>query len=650
MARRNKLKMYCGYAGKTLYIDLTAEEFRVEATDLEREKKYLGGFGSGYRLAYELIKPGIDPYSPENVIIMSPGCFVGTSVPGASRVCSFTKLPLINAIAWSNGGMHLGAMLKYAGYDHVIVSGKAKKVTYITINDGNISFCSAQDIWGKDIRESTKYIKKRNENHSVLCIGQAGENKSPFALAMIDCISTAGRGGLGAIMGSKNLKAIAVNGTGNVNVSDKKKLSELVLGLRKRFMKWSGRETAQGLGMMGGWLKNRIPSTCSREYMTDDEIRSVYGLEQYKSVEKYKKCCSSCMAADKEVIVLKDKTGERTPIPMGFFAQMASFGTHYAIDDINQAGHLIDLQNRYGLDSQAMELYIDFVLKLYENGVITSENVGGLQLKRGYESVKALIEKISTKKGIDDAIANGWHACFEAYGNECEQYAHIIKNQNVHWDPRLNILGTMEFAQIVSPKGPYSAFGGSPTTIAGLSIDIFKRHSKRVGASDELTNRIFNDDETFNLGSLTSCYETWVALLSCLGICNRTPNDRLYSAGSCAEIYSAVTGIKMNERKLMTAAERVWQISRAIIVRDGFTRNDDAVPMRWYEPYHGREGKPFQMYDYFRKKIMQPVDLKIILNDYYEARGWSLEKGIPVSTRLRTLDLHDVDEDMEKYR
>ena len=641
--------MSYGYAGRILYINLTNRSVRSEPLDIKREQKFLGGFGGSYRIAYEISKPGTDPLSPDNPIVFSAGVLAGTTVPGAIKVTAVTKLPLTGTFGWSQGSMAFASMLKWAGYDHVAVTGKAEKPVYLKIVDDEVEICDAAHLWGKDTVEATSEIKKGYENATVVCIGQAGENLGRLSLALIDNISTLGQGGLGAVMGSKNLKAVLAYGTRGVEIADRKRFSKAVNGLKARFMSFKNRDAVVQLGMMAGWKALVGAGYINTKYMTEEEVAGIYGIQQYQNMKIKGVGCPGCLVADKDVVQMKGGRFDGLTVPATSYQEIPAFGATFAIRDVSEAGYLLDICNRYGISAQTLEGLLEFIIDLYEAGIITKEDLGGLEVKRDFSTINELIEMIVHRRGLGDVFADGWRAIINRFGKECEKYAFITKGINFVWEPRISVLGTMEFAQIVSPKGPYSAFGGSPTTVPGLEIDFFKRHCNRVGASPDQIERIFDSPFGFNVARLSRCFEDWVTILTCLGICNRAQNDRYYSASLCAELYSAATGLEIGARELVEAADRIWTLTRAINVREGFTKKGDIIPDQWFQPLTLSDGEERVMRDYFKKKVLERKDVEQWRDDYYLERGWDVERGIPTEKKLGELGLDDVIEDMEKY-
>lgn len=239
-----------GYTGNILNINLTNKKITITKQNIDDIKQFIGGLGINTKFAAELIKPYIEPLSPENYLIIGVGPLVGTITPGSSRTVGTSKFPATGAIAYSCGSMSFGFQLKQSGFDHIIISGKADKPIYLLILDDHIDLKDAKEIWGQDIVESTNFLQKKHNNCGVIAIGQAGENLVRSSLALIDRTSTFGRGGLGAVMGSKKLKAIAVKGTKGVSIANHIEFNENFNKLLVRIKNYPHRESWHSLGML----------------------------------------------------------------------------------------------------------------------------------------------------------------------------------------------------------------------------------------------------------------------------------------------------------------------------------------------------------------------------------------------------------------
>ena len=250
-----------GYGGSILHVDLSRGEIRKEPLRPELRNNYIGGWGINNRLAYDLVPPHVDPLAPENAIILGAGAFSGTIIPGAAEFLVTTKFPINGAFATGSGGGHMPYMLKTSGYDNVVITGRAARPVYLKILDDDVELCDASDLWGKDCAETIDVLRNRHDPCSIVPIGPAGENLVKASVCLIDGLGTVGSGGLPAVMGSKNLKAIvACEGNEGVEPADRLALVRIVDALLERMAKWPGRETLMQRGLTGELLTPGGPS------------------------------------------------------------------------------------------------------------------------------------------------------------------------------------------------------------------------------------------------------------------------------------------------------------------------------------------------------------------------------------------------------
>lgn len=474
---------YLGYAGKILYVDLETSEIREEPLPLDLAKDFIGGGGLNHRLAYDLIKPGIDALSPDNVIIIGAGPLVGTIVP-ASRVMGITKEPFGGVIGPCGGGMRLGFMMKLSGYDHVVITGKAKRPVYLKIIGDYIEICDASDLWGKDLVMTTEELWDRYAGCSVLAISQAGENRVRFALAKIDTTSTFGRGGLGAVMGSKNLKAVVVRGNGPIKLARPERVKPIVDSIVDACKMWPQHEFWARYASTGNWanaIGQFLYRKNYREAISPEEATELYGPQIYDKVSKAKLGCSPCLYSCKDVLEIKEGENKGLVTPVSAYAGAGLAALKLGIKDYHQGLKLTSELDRYGLDYFAFGGLLDFLLHLHELGIISKEDVGGLPLEPTFTSYMTWADKIVFREGFGDVVADGWYALIDKIGKGCEEYAHIQKGKDYIYEPRLSGLGSMEFEQIVCPRGPTSSTAVSPTYTVGLSHERLRRRMGIVG-------------------------------------------------------------------------------------------------------------------------------------------------------------------------
>ena len=625
-----------GYTGNILKIDLTVDKISIIKQNIDDIKQFIGGLGINTKLVANLIKPKIDPLFSENVIIIGVGPLVGTITPGASRTVASTKFPATGAIAYSCGSMSFGFNLKHSGFDHIIISGKAEDPVYLVILNEHIELIDASDIWGKDIVESTNFLQKKYSESGVIAIGQAGENLVYGSLALIDKTSTFGRGGLGAVMGSKNLKAIVTKGTKGISIANPKEFNQLYRKLFERIRKYPQRESWHELGMLRSLPVGMILKASGQHKKARQCSERIY----LKKLKKRRIACPSCPMGDKDILELQEGNFKGL---INYTSSVINPFLMFTLDDLNTYDEAIksfDLVSRYGLDSLTITSLLKFCTHLYEKGILTKENTG-IEWKSDYRTLVQLIEMIVYRKGFGNILADGWKSLAETY-KSVENEMLTVKGLDIIFEPRFLRLGTMEFEQVVNPKGAHVASGGSPTYLgAGGSIDKFKMHFDRMGVPNSAIGRLFTPPlkkMVVNVGRLTRYSEDWYTVLTSLGLCARAQMNRFYGLELVTDIYNAVTGFNMQLDDLRIAAERTWNLLKIMNIKEGFSRKDDKFPEEWFKPLKfGENILKFQ--DFFGETIITPEVANQLLDDYYDERGWDKIRGIPMQEKIKELSL-----------
>jgi len=628
-----------GYAGQNIHLDLSTGEIRKESLDPDLTKNFIGGFGINTKLAYDFIKPGIDPLSPENFIIIGTGALGGTMAPGSSRLAATTKFSETGAVASGNGSLNFASQLKWAGYDHLIITGRADKPVYVNILDEDIALCDARHLWGTGLLRTTDGLRRKHgKTSSVVAIGQAGENMAGISMALIDKSATLGKGGLGAVMGSKNLKAIVVRGTGSINIADHRRFFKLL----NRFIK-----RVRAYPLQRQWIEKGI-NLSMRESSKDDPL---YGMQIYlEKAKRARMSCPSCPMADKEVLGVKEGDYRGLVVyTAGWSGRAENFGQVCNAGSYDKVLKCLDLANQYGIDSHSFSRVMDLAVELYEEGIITPEDTSGLVLKKDFDTIRKLLGQIAFRKDLGDVLADGMKAMIKKFGTEVDKKAAHVKGMETIFDPRERGLGTMEFELTLNPRGGHHTAGGSPSYVgSGQSLDKFASHCRRMGASNQAVERILDSDMGFNVGRLSRYSEDWYSVLSALGLCNRAQTNRFYSIESCAELYSAITGLEISAQELATAGERIWNVKKASNAREGFTRKDDRFPPKWFEPFYDPSGEEKRLRDYYGTRHLSKEDVESLLDDYYDERGWDRQTGIPTREKLVSLGLDEIAGDLER--
>ncbi|MBC7231403.1 MAG: hypothetical protein H5T74_13565 [Actinobacteria bacterium] len=607
-----------GYTGKALEIDLGSGEVSLAGYPEEYTNRYLGGFGVNNRLFLERSRPGTDPFDPGNPVVLGAGPLVGTAVPGSSRVMANARVPLTGAAASASGSMGLGAHMKWSGMDHVVLVGRAPKPILIYIENGRVELLPATSLWGKGMFETTRALWEAYPGSSVLAIGPAGENLVHLSLAVIDACATLGRGGLAAVLGSKNVKALVVKGSGGVEVADPGRLRALLRGLHDRLARWEMRQGALELGMIGAWPM--YAGQLMPYGSTEDDLREMterFGPGAYLKLKKKRIACPSCFLADKDELLLPT-SGES--VYSTSFLNAAIIGCALGMEDAEQAASTLALLDDLGLDFMTLSWQAAYLLELREHGLLAPEDAEGIPLHRGAALLRELAARVTERKGeIGEALARGWRGAFELFGEDTRRFTMLVRDQDCLYDPRVSGLGTMEFEQIVSPRGPTSASAGSATYVPGQTPENLRRLTQRMGASEEALDRIFSPPWGMNVGRLTRYSEDWFSLFSSLGICNRFQINRFYHADLIRDLLAAVTGVELETEEMMRRAAAGFELYRELGAREGLGPDKDVPPEAWFEegPLWGRGGR---LRDYFGNELSRE-DVMALLGDYYDERS-----------------------------
>jgi aldehyde:ferredoxin oxidoreductase len=617
-----------GYAGNILYVDLTGGEIKKEPLDPDLVMTLIGGYGVNNKLAYDFMSPGTEPLSPANLIIIGAGTFAGTLIPGAAKVLVTTRFPLNGAFATAAGGGSFALMLKSAGYDHVVISGRAQRPVYLRISEGGVELCDAAELCGKDSFNTVDELRSRYEPCSVIPIGQAGEHLVKDSVTSVDKAGTLGRGGLPAIMGSKNLKAIVVRqGAAPVSIAHRLTLQKLVNNLHERVMAWPGRRFI---------LENGVAPT------PPDIAKLHQGARQPIA-------CPSCLLADKEVVRLSEGpyAGLQTYLSSVSIHQfdapyIAAVGhqppdTRSSMEAYEQSLKYLDTLNRYGLCRSNFSSLFAMMVNLYQEGIINKEDTGGIELRGDIETALKLAKITAHRQGFGAILAEGLVGAAQKIGRGAQRYTSHIKGQAIIIDPRMHGLGTMEFEQMTNPRGAHVAAGGSPAFEPGRPVADFVRHGERMGIPEEALKRVVGPT-SFNPGRYSRYSEDWYALFNCLSLCNRAQVNRFYHVKTIADLYSAVTGIDLTPAQIMRASERAWNIGKLLNVREGFSRKDDQAPEAWFKPLV-QAGKESRLTDYEGTTTLDKEDIERFLDDYYDERGYDKQTGLPTRQKLEELGL-----------
>ena len=638
------MEMY-GYMGEIVSINLNSGQYDIEKLDPDLAQAYIGGQGINTRMMEQKYKIGTDPLSPDNCLIFGVGPLVNTGVQGAAKIVVTTRYPQNGSISESVGSMNFASNMKGAGFDHMTITGKSKKPVFLLIQDEKISMVDAKGLWGLDIADTTEKLKKiYGKNCSVIAIGPAGENKIPFALTLVDHASTMGRGGLAAVLGSKNIKAVVAVGKNRPKIYDRNALKELIAGMRERLKRFKGYKPVLELGFMEGWdtLLHKMSYTRNfTEVFPFDRGDELYGLDAFRNTFKRTPIgCPSCVTPDKDALEVIDGPFKGFKMSTSAYINSYLFGQIFDLNKPNDktaSVRFLDRLDRMGVDMFTFGRMLDFIVTEHEEGRLDAGRFD-LPLKRDMDNLNQWLDAIVYRKGSGDVLAGGWPSLLDYIGKEFEVRAPIVKNTELMYDPRLVGLGTMEFEQIVSMHGPRSGAGGSPTFIIGLTeenLPMFSRHLDRMGAREDAIQRIMDSPMGFNVGRFTRYSEDWFVILSSLGICNRHFNNRFFSLELCQKLFNAVTGFQVDKDDMRDAAVKIWDTLRILNQKEGFSAADDKIPEIWFQPMKGSDGGTLVLTDYFHKTELTRENLSQFLQDFYDERGWPDGLAGPDNKRIR---------------
>ena len=598
-----------GWVGTVLRVDLATGSIKKESTNLEDAKRFIGARGLGSKVYADEVDARVDPLSPENKLIFAPGPFSGTFAPSGGRYEVVTKGPLTGTIAASNSGGSFGPELKYAGYDMVILEGKAPKPVYLWIQDGQVELRDAAHLWGKDVPETTDLLRaETDEEAKVACIGPAGENLVLFASIMNEMHRAAGRSGVGAVMGSKNLKAIVVMGTGAVKVADPKAFMAAVQkareGVKQHPVGGAGLK-AYGTDVLVNIL-NETGALPTRNFQdgyfpaankTGGETLSENQLVRSKG------CYSCVISCGRVTRVANPKYAGEGEGPE--YEAAWCMGADCDIDNLDAIVKTNFLCNEYGLDSITLGATIACAMDLFEAGHITAKDTGGLDLRFG--NVDAMLEAthLTAKgEGFGKLLGLGSYRLAEAFGHP--EFAMTVKKQEMPaYDPR-GVQGIgLEYA--TSNRGGCHVRG---YTIAVEVLGCGAKLDPHVTTDKPYWVKLFQD--------LTAAIDSSGACL--FGTFGMTGED-------FAAMLTALTGVTYTLEDYLKAGECIWNLERSFNLRAGFSHVDDNLPERLLKcpiktgPSKGEVSRLAEM-----------------LPEYYKLRGWD-EQGIPTREKLADLAL-----------
>ena len=609
-----------GYNGNILRVNLSKDKVSTESPDEVFYRRYVGGEGF---VAYYLLKEletGIDPLGPENKLIFAAGPVTGAPIPGSGRNSIGAKSPLTGGFGESEVGGHWGAELKHAGFDAVIIEGKSDSPVYLWIHDGEAEIRDASHIWGKETGDAQRIIRKELNDKlvRVALIGPGGERLVRYACVIVDLKDAAGRTGMGAVMGSKNLKAVAVRGHGRTEVSDGKALTELSRWLSQRLEGFWAHEYGTGSNLDAGVASGNLPIRNFRD--GDFPNANALSAETIKETVRIgMEGCYACSVRCKKIVKI-DEPFTVDPIYGGpEYETLAALGSNCGVDDLKAVCKANELCNRYSIDTISAGVSIAFAMECYENGLLTDEDTGGLKLNFGNaEAMLKMVEMICKREGLGDLLAEGVKRASEKIGKESEKFAVHVKGQEVPMhEPRFK--RSLGIGYAVSPTGADHMHNLHDTilTVRGQQLD-------NLAALGILEPIPLEDLGPRKVRALIY-FVDWRVLDNCLLLCDFLPWNYIQKT----DIVRAVTGWNTTAWELMKIGERATTMARIFNIREGFKKQDDWLPERFFHPKTSGA---------LSKTAIDPEKLRNAIDTYYKMMGWD-ENGVPTREKLEELDI-----------
>ncbi len=605
--------------GKILRVDLTNNKISTDSLNEDLARKFFGGRCLGAKLLFDEIPAKIDPLGPENVLIFSTGPLTGSGVPSGNRYAIITKSPQTGFFLDTYAGGHFGSEIKFAGYDFIIISGRSEKPVYLVIDDDNIDIKDASKIWGLDCWSAETALKKDfgDESARVAVIGPAGEKLVNYALVSNEH-HQCGRGGAGAVMGSKKVKGVVIRGSRGVKVANPKGLlhyleNEIHLILTEGPMA----ELVKGIkyytpGSVEEHNEMGLLPTYNFRQGVFDRVEKISGHYMRDRIVAKDKACFSCNTPCNKFSVIKEGQYAGGMVVGPDYETLAMLGSNIGFDNVEAVAHANIICDKLGIDTISTGNVIGFITECFEKRIVTKEDVDGLDLEFGNErAVMSLLKKIGQRQGIGDILSKGVLQISKKIGKESGRFAMQVKG--------------MEYPGYVPAASPAFALEYAVTDRGGChrrAWPVFAEKSAGAPYTTEGRAKVIKDlfDKRLPLHSAIVC-------------------DLFFGwSGSGWEEFKQminfVMDVEMDDAGLQLIAERGFTIARAFNVREGATREDDILDYRTMteeQPIGPAQGKNVT------KEMLNEM-----LDEYYQLRGWDIKTGIPTRETLMRLGISDV--------
>jgi len=624
--------MLYGFTGSILQVDLSSAKYWIEHKDEKFYRKYWGGRSIGLYYLLTELEPGIDPLSSHNILIFTAGFATGSQIPGFSRYTVCAKSPLTGAEGESEAGGFWGPELKKSGFDAIVVRGRSDKPVYIWIDNGKVEIRNACHLWGKETGETEKIIKEELSNSKIriLQIGIGGENLVHFANIVNELKHFNGRNGLGAVMGSKKLKAIAVKGDKKIDLFDVERVKKITkkfnIEAKNQPTVREFRELGTVRGLRGMHEMGCLPSYNWKMGMFKNG-ENLTAENYVKTILKKNEGCYSCPIRCKRVVEIKDKDIQVDCKYGGpEYESVVSLGSICGIDDLKIVAKANELCNKFTLDTISTGMTIAFAMQCYEESLLDDSDTEGIKLSFGNkEALIIMIKKIANREGLGNILADGSFLAAKKIGKTAFKYVHSVKKQEIPMhDPRIKTGVALQYALADYGADHMKAMHDSAFNDESSWGCVF---FKGFGIQPVKSNDIGPEKV-----ALFKILDLFGSLMDILGICKFffSPSTCIGTLEDIIEIIYGVTGWKTTWYELIKVSERSINMARIFNLREGFTIQDDVLPKVFFNNF---KGGPLDGQGAINKE-----DFEKAVKLRNELMGWDPDTGIPSRAKLIELN------------
>jgi aldehyde:ferredoxin oxidoreductase len=613
-----------GYSGKILRINLTDRSTQIEEPEEVFYRKYLGGEGFVAHTLLKEVGPGVDPLGPENVLIFAAGMLTGAPVGGSGRQSVGARSPLTGGFGESEAGGFWGAELKQAGFDAIIILGASEKPVYLWINRGSVEIRDASGLVGKTTAKVQQLIREElgDKRIRVAQVGPAGERLVRYACVIFDVNRAAGRTGMGAVMGSKNLKAIAVRGVQRVALAHAEIVRESAKWLSENLEGLVGRRKAYGTAgcLLPQQYTNSLP-TYNFQAGEFAGAEKISGERMAETILVDRDNCYACPIYCKRVVEVDDEIKVDRAYGGPEFETIGAFGSMCGVSDLKAISKANELCNAYGLDTISTGVTISFAMECFEKGILTLADTGGIELRFGNAAASLeMIQQINDRTGLGKLLGEGSYRAAQVIGKGSEEFVMHVKGQEIpQQEPRAHHGLGLGYA--VSPTGAdhvHNIYDQSYT-----DADLPKMKSvAALGILEPLPYNTLNPAKV----RLFRFEVNWMHMVNCIGLCIFLP----YDYDRVRDILHGITGWNVTIWELMHVGERVLNLARMFNARQGLGIDKDILPRRFSDPL---KSKTVPLEGIAQQELQQGVET------YYAMMGWDPVTGAPLRSKLQELDI-----------